>query len=352
MTQWLRKITIEYGRKLPGNPYGPLNPWTLTSQGNEDFRVQFAFTRTNTNHADTGRLSIYNLPVDFANAIRNGVQEANDDRASILEDVRFRNDFDARNAELRELANANFIRISAGYQDDEKIIFQGDITNLTLKSLSSNTDSITKISLGDTIIPLKFGWIHKSFGGGATLDKVLRAVVSSAGINMSQQALAFQSRNVAGVAVQEFRNGMFISGGVQVSIDDVVARYGVQWFIRNGEFFFMQRGALLDDFILRLDEGDNVLRPVSDFDGEDIKFTMLLDGDVLPGRGFRIFDRFGEATSTFGYRADTVQYVGDTHGNPWYCIVVASRINRTNWPDRPIPLTPDQAFESQNVAVP
>lgn len=351
MTQWMRKITVEYGQEI-GSALGPSSPWSLTSQEDSDFRIQFRFSRTNTNRADSGRVSIYNLPLDFADAIRNGVQEANEDRARIMEGPRFKNDIEGRNRALKDLSEANLVKVYAGYQDGTKLIFTGDVTDLDTKSMSSDTDSITSIDLGDTIVPLKYGWLSKSFGGGATLDQILNSVISASGIPGSQQAIKFISNTIAGVEVAEFRNGLVVVGGIQRSLDDLVAMYGVQWFVRDGEIYFMPRGALIDDFALRLDEGDNVLRPISNMDGDRIKFTMLLDGDMLPGRGFKIFDTDGLPKSDIGYRADTVDYVGDTHGNPWYCLVQGSRIDDNNFPPAFSQFTRGEAIDTGAVAIP
>lgn len=351
MTQWLRRITVQYGQEL-ASPYGPEQPWELTSEGNDDYRIQFRFSRTNTNRADSGRVMIYNLPPEFASSIKRGTKEANEDRARILVDPRWRNDIEARNNELRELAQANLVKVYAGYRDSTKLIFTGDITELSTKSMGSTTDSITSIDLGDTIIPLKYGWLTKSFGGGARLDSVLSSVLSVAGIPASEQAKKFLETTVPGVEVAEFRNGYIVQGGINVNIDALVARYGVQWFVRDGETYFMPRGSLLDDFAIRLDLGENVLRPVSDLENDSVSFTMLLDGEMLPGRGFRIFDEQGQQTSNFGYRADTVDYVGDTHGNPWYCMVQGSRIEDVNFPPSFAALQPSEVFTLESVAVP
>ena len=353
--QWLRTITIEYGQDVPGSAYGPSNPWTLTSDESDDYRVQFRCTRTNTNKADSGVVSIYNLPRRMSEAIRQGTAEANEDRRRILKGTRFRNDIDARNAELRELAEANLVKVFAGYKGQSKQIFQGDITDLSTKAMNSDVDNVTSISLGDTIIPLKYGWLNKSFGGNSKTSDVLSSVITAAGIKRSKQAIDFMDNVLPGVEVLEFKNGAFVFGGVQPNVDAIVARYGVQWFIRDGEFYFMPRGSLIDDFAIRLDKGDNLLRPLSELEGEDINFTMLLDGDVLPGRGFRIYDEDGRRTSNFGYRADTVDYIGDTHGNPWYCMVRASRIKDDAFPSIPnfSVLSPSpEIFSADNVAVP
>ncbi len=349
--QWLRKITVEYGQRIPGSALGPLEPWSLTSEGDSDFRIQFRFMRTNTNKADTGRLVIYNLPPEFLADIRTGVQEANDDRLRILDGPKFKGDLDGRNNELRILAQANLIKVYAGYKDGTKLIFTGDITSINMNSMMSDNDTITTIDLGDTIIPLKYGWLNKTFAGGSRLDDVLNSILNSAGIPASEQAKKFQLENIAGVEVSEFKNGMIVIGGIKRNVDSIVARYGAQWFVRDGEFFLMARGALIDNFALRLDLGDNVLRPVSDLDGDSVKFTMLLDGDMLPGRGFRIFDETGQPTSKSGYRADTVTYIGDTHGNPWYCMVEGIDIDEKGFPPATL-ITPDQAFTTENVAVP
>lgn len=352
MTQWLRRITVEYGNEAFVSALGPSLPWSLTSDGSMDYRVQFRLTRTNTNQADTGRVIIYNLPPDLSDAIRNGASQSNKDREDILEDPRYRLDIDARNAKLQELAKANLVKIYAGYRDNTKLIFTGDITGLNTKALSSDVDSITTIDLGDTIIPLKYGWLNKSFGAGASTDEVINGIMKAVGIGMSQQALKFQAEHILGVEVSEFKNGMIIIGGLKRSADAIVARYGVQWFIRDGEFYFMPRGSVIDDFFLRLNEGENILRPMSSFNGDDIQFTMLLDGDVLPGRGFVIEDAGGKRTSNRGYRADTVNYIGDTHGNPWYCMVAASRLKEEIATPPHRALTPSQVFTSTTVAVP
>jgi hypothetical protein len=349
----MRKVTIEYGQEVEGSAYGPLQPWSLTSEGDEDYRVQFRFTRTNTNSADTGRIRIYNLPPEFVASIRNGTREANADRASIMDDVRWRDDMDRRNAELRELAQANIVKVYAGYQDGTKQIFQGDITDLDVNSMGSDVDTITSINLGDAIIPLKFGWLNKSFDGNTKLADLLTSIITSSGILPSKQSLDFMDNVLPGVEVLEFRNGAIVQGDIKPNVDAIVARYGVQWFIRNGEFYLMPRGSLIDDFAIRLDMGDNLLRPLSELDGDDISFTMLLDGDVLPGRGFRIYDELGKPTSNYGYRADTVDYIGDTHANPWYCMVKGSRIEDPALLTDFAVLTPSPAiFSSENVAVP
>ena len=190
------------------------------------------------------------------------------------------------------------------------------------------------------------------FGDGAKVDEVLNGMLSSLGVPMSDQALKFQAESILGVEVASFKDGAIIFGGLKRNADAIVAQYGVQWFIRDGEFFFMPRGSVIDDFFLRLNEGENILRPISKFNGDDIKFTMLLDGDVLPGRGFVIEDAEGERTSNRGYRADTVTYIGDTHSNPWYCMVAASRLKDEVATPRFVALTPSQAITSNTVAVP
>jgi hypothetical protein len=351
MTQWLRKITVEYGRQIPEGDYGPPAPWSITSEGDSDYRIQFRFNRTNTNTADTGTIAIYNLPPEFLSSIRSGVTKANADRRKILDLLQFKNDLDARNGELRELAVSNLVRVYAGYQDSTKVIFTGDITSIDLNSMRSDVDTVTRIDLGDTVIPLKYGWLNKSFAGGTKLEDLLAVLMKSTGLTPSQMMLKFQNEAIVGVEVAEFKNGLAIMGGVKRNLDAIVARYGVQWFIREGELFLMARGALIDDFSLTLMLGENVLKPVSDLDGDSTSFTMLLDGDMLPGRGFRIMDEFGKPTSKSGYRADTVSYVGDTHGNPWYCMVEGVSIDGKGFPPATT-ITPDQAFTTTNVAVP
>jgi len=350
MTQWMRKITVEYGQQIPEGEYGPPVPWSITSEGDSDYRIQFNFSRTNSNSADTGRLAIYNLPPEFLSSIRSGVEKANADRQKILDLIKYKNDLDARNGQLRELAKANLIKVYAGYRDGIKLIFTCDITSIEYTSMRSDVDTITSIDLGDMMIPLKY-WLNKSFAGGSSLEVVLATIMKSLGISPSEMAKKFQDEAIVGVEVAEYRDGLAVMGGVKRSVDAIVARYGVQWFVRDGEYFLMARGALIDDFALRLDLGDNVLRPVSDMDGDSVKFTMLLDGDMLPGRGFRIFDEAGEPTSKSGYRADTVRYVGDTHGNPWYCMVEGISIDGAGFPPATL-ITPDQAFTTTNVAVP
>lgn len=351
MTQWMRKITVEYGQVGQISNYGPPVPWSITSEGNSDYRIQFRFNRTNTNRADTGRLVIYNLPPEFLESIRSGVSKSNADRQRILDLIEFKNDLDKRNAELRELSTSNLVRVYAGYRDSTKLIFTGDITNIDLRSMGSDNDTITSIELGDMIIPLKYGWLNQTFAGGSSLETVLNAMLRSTGLSASEMLLKFQNEAIVGVEVAEFRNGLAIIGGIKRNFDAIVARYGVQWFLRDGELFFMARGALIDDFVLGLSLGDNILRPLSELDGDGIKFTMLLDGDMLPGRGFRIFGEDGEPISRVGYRADTVNYIGDTHGNPWYCMVEGIRIDDNSFPPATA-LTADQVFTTTNVAVP
>ena len=212
MTQWLRKISVQYGQDIEGSPYGPLNGWTVTSESDSDLRMGFRFVRTNTNRADTGVLLIYNLPTELRDAIDSGAQEANDDRASILVDPRFRNDIDARNAELRELAEANLVLIYAGYRDETKLIFRGDITNLKVRAISNDVDFVTEITLGDAIIPLKFGYLQKSFGPGSTTADVVAAAVVAGGLPPSPQGEDFLKNALPGVAQVRLEFGHVMIG--------------------------------------------------------------------------------------------------------------------------------------------
>lgn len=344
MTNWMRKVVIKYGQPSPpGYAYGPRNPWTLTSEAANDLRVTFRFTRTNQSHADSGVLAIHNLPKEFADAIHSGFRDANLDRASILDDstynisegtrnktisARYRNDVEGRNKALQALAEANRIWIWAGYRDDLKLIFQGDITDLVMKTLDSEVDSITAISVGDSILTSVYGYLNnKPFGKNSYLKDTLVAVVSAFGSKISTQGLSFLNTNFPDVVALEFKDGYMVQGGIERNLDNLVAAYGVQWFFRNGEIYFMKRGDVFEDFALRLDEGRNMLRPIGNVNGEDIQFRMLMDGDMVPGRAFRIFNKDGKPTSQHGYRADTVEYQGDTHSTPWYTTVVASRID-------------------------
>jgi len=353
MTQWLRKVTIQYGQDVPGSAYGPRNGWTLTSETESDLRIAFRFNRTNTNRADTGTLLIYNLPDEYRDAIDSGYREADDDRARILKGPRYRNDIEARNQELRELAQANIVKIFAGYRDDTKLIFQGDITEIKVRRVGNTLDTVTQIKLGDSILQLKYGYLQKNFGDGSSTGKTLAAIVSAAGLPASPQALAFLETSVPGLAQINMKNGLFVFGGIQYNVDQVVASMGVQWFVHNGETYFMPRGSVLPDFSLEMKDTVNVLRPVGKVSGTEIEFSMLIDGHMVPGRGFRFLTTgpnesalSGAAslpTSTFGYRADSVEYRGDTHGNSWYCMVRGSRVSVDNFPAPFFSLTPEQA---------
>lgn len=353
MIQWLREVRIEYGEDIPGSVYGPRTPWKLTSQSDNDLRVTFRCTRTNTSRSDAGRLNIYNMPEKFRDAVVSGVKEANTDRAFILNDPRNKNDTDRRNDQLRQLAQANRIKIFAGHQGSVQLIFTGDITRINNRSLRSAVDTIMDIELGDAIITFKYGWYDNNvFGAGTQVGSLLSTIIVAGGGKMSQQSLKFLAENTPGVAVAVVKNSLVIQGDIVRNVDAIVARYGVQWFFRDGEFFMMPRGAVLDDFALRLDQGTNVLDPIGTTEGEDIKFRMLIDGRMTPGRGFRIHDFDGKPTSVHGYRADTVEYSGDTHGNPWYCKVVGSRISAANFPNPLFVLTPaEAATASESVVV-
>ncbi len=347
--QWLRKITVRYGQEVPGSTLGPRTSWTLTSENDNDLRMTFRFFRSNRSTVDKGSVSIFNLPRQLKDAIRSGVQEALDARSFIMSDPQFRCDIPGRNAKLRELSDANKVAVFAGYRDESRLIFQGDITDLSTKDLGSTLDTVTTISLGDSIILLKHGYLHQPFGANSELIDVLSAVVTASGLTTNPESLSFLGTTVAGVSTFKFENGYIAQGGIGLSISDLVEQRGIQWFVRDNEVFYMPRRAVLDNFSLRLDKGLNVLKPVDQTDGEDISFRMLIDGNMIPGRGFRLFEENGEPTSTHGYRSDEVNYTGDTHGNPWYCSVVGSRISLDTFPPPFAAITPQRAVEILGV---
>ena len=230
--QWLRKITVRYGQEVPESTLGPRTSWTLTSENDNDLRMTFRFFRSNRSTVDKGSVSIFNLPRQLKDAIRSGVQEALDARSFIMSDPQFRCDIPGRNARLRELSDANKVAVFAGYKDESRLIFQGDITDLSTKDLGSTRDTVTTISLGDSIILLKHGYLHQAFGANTELIDMLAAVVTASGLTTSPESLSFLGTKIPGVATFKFDNGAIVQGGIGVSMSDLVEQRGIQWLSR------------------------------------------------------------------------------------------------------------------------
>lgn len=112
--------------------------------------------------------------------------------------------------------------------------------------------------------------------------------------------------------------------------------YGLQWWQRDGQIYYVAQGAVTKDFSIVLQEGVDLIGAPEVMGFDDVKGVALLNPRLFPGRGMfvvkkpRPFDipnnkinpitglRGEHVGSTNGLRCEVVNYVGDTHGQAWY----------------------------------
>lgn len=213
------------------------------------------------------------------------------------------------------------IRLQAGYDDNLKLIFSGDM----VWSFSQKTgpDWVTKILLGDGHRAFNFARVNRSFRSGVTAKTALAEVAGSMGLSMPQNAE--QSTRL----LEELPGGITMSGPSRKQMDKILRTRGMSWSVQDGQLQILERDEVRADQAVLISEDTGMIgspepSPPDRSGGKPPTMTVqtLLDPRVSPGVKIRVESR----SVTGNFKAQTVSHELDTHGEPWFTSVEATSL--------------------------
>lgn len=321
--QFKRVYKIIYGEQ---DATGVEFPFTLDNVDGDNLRVQFHFSRTNTAEPDRGIITIYNLPEHIRKSIKKDLEYQWKTRLEIQKRI----DDDATRARaLLENANEFRVNIFTGYGGPEnlELLFRGDLINVTEIRRGRNEIS-TQIELGDTLLALRDSYINRTFGPNSQVLAVFRQIIDDIGLGFDRSSERFlEASIVANAVVTQLDDGMVVVGRGPEIVTAFVDLFGAQWWVRDGEIKFVPQGLMLDDFSIKLREGEDLMSYTEESVGDTVRGRALLNAHIHPGRGLILEDFGGDRHDALGFRVNQSISIGDTEGLPWYTDFQAVGVN-------------------------
>lgn len=206
----------------------------------------------------------------------------------------------------------------AGYVGIFSQIFRG---NLDFGSTSrEGSDWITKFESTDGAQELRSGRINISFGPGFSLKEAVQRAAESLGLALGNVADKASAGNLRG-ALEEFGNGLVMSGPAVREFDKLMRLTGRKWSVQDGEIQILDPGEVIDPGqVIVLGPTTGLIG--SPQPGEDgiVNVRSLLIPSLTPGRLVNLQSQLIQGF----HRIERTVFSGDTRGEPWYADIEVS----------------------------
>ena len=236
---------------------------------------------------------------------------------------------EATEAALRERFTQ--VILNAGYGTDLRLIFKGDVKNIT--QAKTSVDRVITVFAGDGSRGYEQSTFSKTFDSGVDVRSIVTEVVDS----IKDVALG----EITGIpANRDKPNGLTLDGQSSHLLDELAAEYNSQWSIQDGVVNFIPvNSTLLDTEAVLINPTTGMIgSPRITERGADV--TTLLNNQLTPGGRFIIeasgadvqlgdlnFRTNNVRTNATGlYKALSVTLTGDSRGGPWQSELEGERI--------------------------
>lgn len=274
----------------------------LVVAGEDDqLRVKFAITRTDTDEPDRADVLVTNASLDTIKKAESAWRLTNTDPFSPV---------------FGRAIPAN-LKIFAGYRDLglsglDELLFTGDLVDTANAPRVGSTETGLLMKAGDGLDGLQNGFMQQSFSG-VTLDKIMKAAALAMGLTFAADAEKSIGAALVEADVKSTPHGFMAEGRASSVMTDMADTVGLKWWVQDNQLQMVQKFKPYSDFALSLSAQTGLIdSPVFKANG-DVEFQALLDPRLKPGRQLQI-----EGAPAKTYRLDAAQYRGDTGGGEWY----------------------------------
>lgn len=230
MAQFLRQIAVEFGQEGQQG--------TRVEGLRVDFRVEMSLTGT----PNRARIVIHNL---------------------------------ARSASEQLSAGARpRVRLLAGYDGQERLVFQGAPLRNGVRRQRQGTSYLTVIEAQDGRRGLAQGWVSRSWAAGTSYAAVLDEAIDQTGLGRGRVV----------PPSGQYPEGLVLDAPARDVLEQLAAASGSDWFVRDGAVYFQPEGEATGETAIRYSaEGRNLLGTPETTEQGHVRFTGLLDPTLRPG---------------------------------------------------------------------
>lgn len=271
----------------------------------EDLRVSFRVVRNVRKEPNTADISIWNL----SETTRSSLQ----DRGLTL-------------------------LLEAGYQDDLKSLYLGDISKASHRH--EGPDWISSIQSGDGLT-LSASRYLRSFSQGTAVKEALRGILTSLGA-AAEQALAALTRGDLAGAEEQLINGIALAGPTPEEIQKLAASAGLEFSIQDGQIQLLDKGKATADEAVFLSPTTGLIGSPQPGEKGIVRARALLNGAIRPA-GRVVID---SSLINGVFRVEKVEHSGDNFGGDWYSDIEAKPLDTASGIviEDPLPLSAVEGF--------
>lgn len=199
------------------------------------------------------------------------------------------------------------VRLSVGYQDSgSQLLFGGDVRYVEHTHTHTNGTWETKLEVGEAERALLHARLTKSYAEGTTRETILRDLCTA-------MQIPVPIRLPAAVKAAAL-NGFSAYGRASDSLARLIAPH--RYMIVDGVLRLENQDY---EFVASLSESTGLVStPEIEYDKQTskpkkIKVACVLSPEIMPGSRIQVKSKRFEGT----VRVESVEHVGDTHGNDW-----------------------------------
>ncbi len=216
------------------------------------------------------------------------------------------------------------IILNAGYENNVKLLFKGQIRNVT--HIKQGVDMITTIYAHDGAKDFDTAKTNITFKEGTTVKQIIESVIDTFKDTVKG---SIEGLDNLGDKLQ----GVSLSGSSKDILDQYAQENNFEWSINNGELNIISKDKTLDRTFLITASTGMIGSPTITEIGADVK--SLLNPEYIPNGKIKIESltqnislgdlNFRDIKKTAGegiYKIRKITHVGDTHGDEWSSAIV------------------------------
>jgi len=209
------------------------------------------------------------------------------------------------------------VKLEAGYGDDLRVIFQGDVRYSF--STVSEADWETQIECHEGGRAYANARVSRTYPKGTNVVTALRDAAASMGLDLPPDVA-----NAPDLQTQ-FATGRTIHGKTHEELTRLLQPYGYHWSFQSGKMQIVKDqdsatgSALLISQSQGMIESPEFTSPEKAGKPSELKFKTLLYPEIIPGVSIDLESQF---ISGF-FRVNKAEHTCDTHGDDWMTEVEA-----------------------------
>jgi hypothetical protein len=210
-----------------------------------------------------------------------------------------------------------YVRLEAGYDIDEELLFEGDLR--FSESLLDSSTWVTRMEVGDGERAFRQARVNRSFTGPCRVKDAVSEVISCMGGFVTQQTL----EGLRG----SYSNGVSLEGPCERELTRLLSPLGKTWSIQNGLIQILGIGEVRKDQAALISQDKGMIGSPSygspPEKGKPATLTVknLLYPSLLPGGLINVSSQ--DVSGLF--KLQRVSHDGDTHGPQWETQVEATQ---------------------------